>query len=434
MLWISRSTTGCAAMPDITQSLAILTILLQSLMGGVMNARFNLSAPDTTTYPARYIKTTKPFNSITEIKTTTWPDRAVEKNAASMFGINYESSVCPFRFDPPAGWTILDHPGSETNEFFSSAPWIELSNDNTRMTIACNLNPDDPQLLPAGFTRGSIVAITPITFLKETISGYAYQADQQTEKVIYLYTGEDLHAAIILEALTSSSTIHTSSMAAAIPLLQTFSLTPGSDLSLASKTAPPNQIILPMLNAYHSQIYETQLPNACGPAVVLIALDYMGIPADLSEVIADFRSVPPEAGGYDPACRRNYVCTSPMTLAEQLGETYGIIAHPHTRWTFEEIHAALTRGNPVVADILWLNNTRGLGHFIVIYGIDLEKKLLFYHDPYFGAHLSSSWEQISSRWIGPVDPRDPLNEPGYSFWGMEIQTAFMLSPHFSQAQ
>jgi hypothetical protein len=93
---------------------------------------------------------------------------------------------------------------------------------------------------------------------------------------------------------------------------------------------------------------------------------------------------------------------------------YGLGVYAHEDWTLEEIFAVVSKGNPVVADILWEPGVRSLGHFVVIYGVDLSQELIYYHDPYRGREMTSSWE-------GLVDVGDPLRPEGHRFWGLEVR-------------
>jgi hypothetical protein len=183
---------------------------------------------------------------------------------------------------------------------------------------------------------------------------------------------------------------------------------------------PEDLIIrLPMEDQYHSQISETLLPNACGPTSLLIALDYFDLEESLAEVIQKLQYSPAQ-GGYDPYCTANPVCTSPGALVQVAQEEYGLLVDAHEGWTFHEIQESLAAGHPIIADIVWRLADEGPAHFVVIYGIDIEQQILFYHDPYDGAEKAASWEEFSVAWDGPVDLGDPLQPQGHRFWGMSV--------------
>jgi uncharacterized protein YvpB len=178
---------------------------------------------------------------------------------------------------------------------------------------------------------------------------------------------------------------------------------------------------LPMEDQYHSQIKDTSLPNACGPTSLMMALDYFELERSLDEVIQKLQ-LSPTKGGYDPTCTTNPVCTSPAALVHVAREEYGLLVDAHEGWTFDEIHESIAAGQPIIADIVWRLKDEGPGHFVIIYGIDIQQKTLFYHDPYDGAEMAASWDEFSVAWDGPVDLGDPIQPQGYAFWGMSLTT------------
>jgi uncharacterized protein YvpB len=183
---------------------------------------------------------------------------------------------------------------------------------------------------------------------------------------------------------------------------------------------PENLIIrLQMEDQYHSQINETSLPNACGPTALLMVLDYFELEESLSDVIQKHQFSPAQ-GGYDPYCAANPVCTSPRALVHVAQEEYGLLADAHEGWTFHEVQESLAAGHPIIADIVWRMADEGPGHFVVIYGVDIEQQVLLYHDPYDGAEMTASWEEFSTAWDGPIDLGDPLQPQGYRLWGMSV--------------
>jgi uncharacterized protein YvpB len=191
--------------------------------------------------------------------------------------------------------------------------------------------------------------------------------------------------------------------------------------AISEDISNPEELIirLPMEDQYHSQISETQLPNACGPTSLLMALDYFDLEESLTEVIQKLQYSPAQ-GGYDPYCTANPVCTSPGALVQVAQEEYGLLVDAHDGWTFQQIQESLAAGHPIIADIVWRLADEGPAHFVVIYGIDIEQQNLFYHDPYDGAEKAASWEEFSIAWDGPVDMGDPLQPQGHQFWGMSV--------------
>ena len=170
---------------------------------------------------------------------------------------------------------------------------------------------------------------------------------------------------------------------------------------------------------YHSQRWETSLKNACGPASLLMVLDYFGKAQPLPEVIQSF-SLAPSQGGFDPNCQDNPVCLSAGVLEEIAHNTYKMAVEAHEDWTLEQVYQALENDQPVIADVTFRLEAGGPGHFVVIYGLDPDKKEIYYHDPFDGASQTASWDQFSASWNGPVDVDDPLQPAGHQGWGMAL--------------
>lgn len=177
---------------------------------------------------------------------------------------------------------------------------------------------------------------------------------------------------------------------------------------------------LAMGDGYFSQRSRPDLPNACGPASLLMALRYFGVPASFDDVVQRSRLYAPEAGGYDPACARNAVCLSPAVLETVARDGFGLHVEARAGWTLEAAQQALAQGRPIIADILWRPSAGRLGHFVVIYGIDLGQRLVYYHDPYYGPGQAADWESFAALWEGPVDVGDPLAPDGHHAWGLAV--------------
>lgn len=176
---------------------------------------------------------------------------------------------------------------------------------------------------------------------------------------------------------------------------------------------------LAMERQYASQLTDTDQPNTCGPTALYMVLDYFDVEDSLERAI-DKHRYPAEQGGYDPQCWANPICTSPGVLARVAREEYGLAVAEREGWTFDEVRQSLAAGRPVIADIVWRLGDGGLGHFVVIYGIDADRQTVTYHDPYDGAAIEASWDNFAAAWDGPVDPGDPLRPEGHRLWAMEI--------------
>ena len=201
-------------------------------------------------------------------------------------------------------------------------------------------------------------------------------------------------------------------------------ITPQPTTQPTSKPAEPTPtatpvVKLPMEGDYHSQRWETSTKNACGPTALLMVLDYYGQKQPLPQVIRSFKSSP-TSGGFDPNCEQNPVCLSAGMLEKVAQKTYKLEAVAGDGWTFDQVYDALSRGQPVIADVTWRLEVGGTGHFVVIYGIDRDNKIVYYHDPYDGANLSASWDEFSAAWNGPVDAGDPLQPGGHRSWAMAL--------------
>ncbi len=176
---------------------------------------------------------------------------------------------------------------------------------------------------------------------------------------------------------------------------------------------------LPMEGDYHSQRWETSTKNACGPTALLMVLDYYGEKQSLPEVIRSFK-ISPDEGGFDPSCEQNPVCLSGGILEQVAQTTYHLEVTASDDWTLDQVYDALSAGHPVIADVTWQLVPGGTGHFVVIYGIDRQNKIVYYHDPYDGADQTASWDTFSVSWSGPVDAGDPLQPAGYHNWAIAL--------------
>ena len=295
-------------------------------------------------------------------------------------------------------------------------PTIMLQSSENQLEMSYQYALEHPDTL-AGDNQPSI---SELAFLEPHIAGQEYLWSGSSRQVLYYLEGSPIRIALTLDVTPEESGSEDGLLSPASTASSLFRIHLG--LNMADQPAPAlkNTIMLPMEDSYHSQLYETRLPNACGPAATLIVLDYYGLEESINNVIRLMQVPEPQDGGYDPACLSNPVCTSPKTMARVFSDEYGLIVHTRSHWTLEDVHEALSRGNPIIADIRWFQSGGTLGHFVVIYGIDMETQTLTYHDPYTGAARTSSWEQFSTRWSGPVDVYDPLQPEGFIFWGMEI--------------
>ena len=175
-----------------------------------------------------------------------------------------------------------------------------------------------------------------------------------------------------------------------------------------AKYQNPIQLKVP----YHAQLDY----NSCGEASLLMVLDYWGKENSLQKVVEYAKNVG-EAGAYDPACDKNPVCTSSGALVDVASKDYGMMVVSHEGWTQEQVRTSLANGRPIIAGIHYELKKGGFGHFVVIYGFDVEQQQIYYHDPLDGPNQDASWNNFF--YIGwnnlkdPVDVKDPLQTRGH---------------------
>lgn len=338
------------------------------------------------------------------------------------------SQYCPLSLIPKFGWSVQEHGPGQPGSFSMDVSLIELIKDQYRLAIVCQITSDEMTIGPGGMPAGENVSLPEITLLDKLIPGQAIVSEDITISVIYAYESEFIKIIINLGSNPYPSNtvpydefdITQETLNETAGILATLTLTEDLESIVVAEDCCAPPVILPMDENYHSQIDDTDFPNACAPTAGLIVLDYLKRETSIDNVIDLLRSIEPEQGGYDPNCERNVVCTSPMTLAQQLSQEYRLTIHTRQHWTLEAAHNALSDGHPIIADILYRLNMKGLGHFIVIYGVDLENELIYYHDPMDGESMISAWQDFSVRWSGPVDVGDPSYPQGFQYWGMEV--------------
>jgi len=338
------------------------------------------------------------------------------------------SQYCPLSVIPENGWSVQEYGPGEPGSFSMDVSLIEIIKDEFRLTIVCQIGNGDTIIGPGGLPAGENINLPETIFLDKFVPGKAIVWEDAIKTVIYTYQSEFLRIIVNLGSNPDPSNpipydefeISQETLNEVADILETLSLTESLESTAVTTECCDPPAILPMDEYYHSQIQDTDLPNACAPTAGFMVLEYLKREISLDKVAELLMMVEPEHGGYDPSCQRNVVCTSPMTLAQQISFEYGLTIFTRQGWSLEATHNALSRGHPIVADILYRLNGKGLGHFVVIFGVDLEKELIYYHDPIDGKNLVSTWQVFSERWAGPVDIGDPTYPQGFRFWGMEV--------------
>jgi hypothetical protein len=338
----------------------------------------------------------------------------------------YINTKYQFGFDIPDGWELEE---VIWDDELGSAPLhsVILRKDFYEIILQFKTVFEEVFIGPRGMAYGEIVKLDEIPILDRSTPGYALVADGKRKMILYPIRSEELHISSVLWMITGPDLVYTYEDIDLPEEIQVdFTKLLGGLIRTGKLELPDSvallanfPVILPLEKIYYSQLYDTDVANACGPAAALMVLDFFGLQDSLDVVIEELKKLP-SAGAYDPGCYENTVCTSPDALAMLLYE-YGLGVDSHEYWTLEEIFAVVSKGNPVVADILWEPGVRSLGHFVVIYGVDLSEELLYYHDPYRGREMTSSWEDFALAWEGLVDVGDPLRPEGHRFWGLEVR-------------
>lgn len=338
------------------------------------------------------------------------------------------SQYCPVSLNVSDSWSVQEYGPGEPGSSSMEAPTIELIKDQYRLAIICYVKEGNTEIGPGGRGAGEPVNLPEIQVLDRFVPGKATVWEGAMVSVLYAYQSEVMTVFIDIGPNPYPSNtvpyaefdITEEIVTEVAQLIATLALTEVLEISSPTSSTNDPRVILPMGDFYHSQLDDIELPNACAPTAGFIVLDYLKRETTLDEVADLLRMVKPERGGYDPVCERNVVCTSPMTLAQQLSQEFQLTIHTRQGWTLDAAYSAIDRGHPIIADILWRLEGQRLGHFVVIFGVDKEEELIFYHDPLDGESMVSTWQVFSERWAGPVDVGDPTFLQGFQFWGMEV--------------
>ena len=340
----------------------------------------------------------------------------------------FVSIYCPISLRQFVGWSITEIMPGDPGSRSISGSTIELLKDQYSLAIICFYQTGETEQSPGGRGAGEPVSFPEIQIIDKLIPGQGTVWEGATVSVLYSYNAHQL--SIFADIGQNPYTpISASNWKFNIPpevinevnqILESISLTEPIDIFIPTPPADDPQVILQMADHYYSQLDDIDLPNACAPTAGFIVLDFLQKETTLDEVAELLMMIEPESGGYDPTCKRNIVCTSPMTLAQRISSEYFLTIHTRQGWTLESVHQALLQGHPIIADILWRLDGQSIGHFVVIFGVDIENKLIYYHDPIEGENQLTSWQEFSERWAGPVDVGDPTYIQGFRYWGMEV--------------
>lgn len=369
------------------------------------------------------IPTTTPVHTPSATPQST--DTQVQQTEISTENTYYVNEKYKFSFVIPEGW-LLEEIYWEEMEGPTQA--VVLTKGDYRIVLHFKTVFEDVFIGPRGLGGSDveIVKLNEIPILGKDVVGHSHVSEGKTKRVMYgvntnefrLFAGLNQETSSGLEYNWENIEIPQEIQFEFINLLKTFTRTGEVELPESVVLLADIPLILPIEKTYYSQIYDTDVANACGPAVALIVLDYYGLEDSMDVVITQLKNMP-SPGAFDPGCYINTVCTSPDALTRLFYE-YGLWVYSHEDWTLAEIFAVISKGNPIVADILWDSSTESLGHFVVIYGVDLNQQILYYHDPYRGREMTAHWNDFADLWEGRVDVGDPLKPEGHQFWGLEI--------------
>ena len=340
----------------------------------------------------------------------------------------FVSQYCPISLRRNPDWTINEIKAGEPGSRSMEGSTIELIKEQYCLAIICFYQSGDSEISPGGRGAGDIISLPDIQIIDQAIPGQGTSWEGDLISVLYLYRIDNLSIFADIGSNPYPSNpkpdekfvISQDLVTEVGQILESISLTEPISLIKSTPSSYDLQVILPMEDYYYSQLEDIDLPNACAPTAGFIVLDYLRKETTLVEVAEILMLTDPEYGGYDPACERNIICTSPMTLAQRLSSEYYLTISTRQGWTLESVQEALLKGHPIIADILWRLDGRSLGHFVVIFGVDIANELIYYHDPIEGKSQISSWQDFSARWAGPVDVGDPTYLQGFQYWGMEV--------------
>ncbi len=361
-----------------------------------------------------------PIPSATPVESTSPVPSQVPENV-------YLNEEYQFAFEIPEGWSLEE---LEWIEMEGELPHkaIVLTKDLYEIIFEYKTVFEDIRIGPRGMPAGDMfVKLDEVPILDHPTSGYLLVYQGKDKIVTYGIRNEELRVTSQLRQITGPDmgyTYEDTELSEEIQeeysaLVQSLRRTGTYELPESVAMLAEFPVILPMEKSYYSQIYDTAVANACGPASAMMVLDFYRLEDSFDTVINKLRAMP-SPGAFDPDCYINTVCTSPYALEGLLYE-YGLVVRSHENWTLPEVFAVVSRGYPIITDILWDEATESLGHFVVIYGVDLDQELIYYHDPYRGSEKTASWDGFASLWEGRVDVGDPLEPGGHRFWGLEVR-------------
>lgn len=154
----------------------------------------------------------------------------------------------------------------------------------------------------------------------------------------------------------------------------------------------PSPALLPIPQTFEipQQLHVFQSFNNCGPATLSMALSYVEINKNQSELGQILRPYQVPGGDNDDKS---------VTLREVAdhAETYGLTSYLRPNGTTEKLEQFIANGIPVITRT-WLEPTDDIGHYRVIRGYDKNSKELIQDDSLQGKNLRYSYDEFNTLW------------------------------------
>lgn len=299
--------------------------------------------------PSTIPELTKP--TITTLAATLQSAVTQEFPTATHFTMSglYENEEYGFSFQIPGGWTLEEHVWEEMEGLTQS---VVLTKDFFRIVFHFKTVFEEVHLGPRGMAQGELVRIDEIDLFDRHVEGYNLVFEGRTKMLAYwvnvdelrFFAGLDQELGPDLEYGYEDIDIPPEIQLEFITLLETMTRTGTVALPKSVSLLADIPLILPLEKSYYSQIYDTDVANACGPAAALMVLDYYGLEDSMGVVIEKLQTLP-SPGAFDPGCYINTVCTSPDALTRLFYE-YGLQVRSHEDWTSLKSLRSYQRGTP----------------------------------------------------------------------------------------
>lgn len=153
----------------------------------------------------------------------------------------------------------------------------------------------------------------------------------------------------------------------------------------------PTPMVLPQSHIIPQQLHVFQSFNNCGPATLSMALSYMGITKDQSELGKILRPYQIPGGDNDDKS------VTLEEVADQATE-YGLVSYLKPNGDMQKIKQFVANDIPVVART-WTKVNEDIGHFRIVRGYDDATKEIIQDDSLQGKNLRYSYEEFEKLWV-----------------------------------